>query len=223
MNKLITFLESSEQSRKAKFVGFIAALCALFISITPPENADAKTALAVIQFFWLVLLTVSLTSLFYDFLKYIWHTEKVVNNQYDLPFSYIFTATIGAILGGVVLNLWRYIIDLYADVLAQFTVLIGFPGGVAIGCVLLAIFIEKNKGKIPPILSILADSIILGVLVGVAGMYIEVGITKFFYLFWFTKVAPTVASLFFVFVVLGMLHCGRPLWSKGSNPSLDLQ
>ena len=146
-----------------------------------------------------------------------------MSDRYDLPLNYVFTFTLGSILAGVVLNLWRYIIDLYADVLAVFTVLIGFPSLIAIGCIFLAIVIKKNEERIAPVFQVLADSIIVGALAGIAGFYLQEGITKLFYLYWFTRVAPTVAAVFFVFVVLAMLHCGRPLWStpKASHGQIE--
>lgn len=95
MNRLIIFLEDQKHAKKAKFVGFIAALCALFMGISRPEIADAKAALAVIQLFWLVLLTISITSLFFDFVLYARKEERTTNEKYGLPFDFVFSISLG--------------------------------------------------------------------------------------------------------------------------------
>ena len=213
MNRLIAFLEVNKHAKKAQFVGFVAALCALFMSVSAPGDMEAKKALAVIQLFWLVLLTLSLTSIFLDFGKYVWRAEREASKKYDVPFDYVATATIGVILGAVIANLWRYIFALYSEVLAVFTVMIAFPSLIAIGSVFIAIVIKRNETKIAPIFEILADSIIVGVLTGVAGMYLQESFTEFFYLYWFTIVAPSVAFTFFVFVVVMMLYRKKKLLS----------
>ncbi|MFZ3031469.1 MAG: hypothetical protein WA082_00340, partial [Candidatus Moraniibacteriota bacterium] len=102
MNQILNFLENKANSRKAKFVGFIAALCGIFLSIPVPEIAVAKNALGAIQLFWFVILTLSLTSLFVDLLRYVWHEERTASKKYDIPFESVVTAFIGVILGAVI-------------------------------------------------------------------------------------------------------------------------
>lgn len=213
MNKLIKFLENPEKERKAKFVGFIAALCALFVSITPPKIIEAKTALAIIQLFWLVLLTISLTSIFFDFVGYIREEEKTINKKYNLPFNFIFSSSLGLILALVVLNLWRYILALYTEIIAEFMVLYGFPFSIMIGCVVGAILLKKYEGKIYSIFEILADSIFTGILFSIFGFYAQEAFTKLFYPYWFFSVAPITSIGFFVLFVILAIYRKQKLFS----------
>jgi len=211
MNMLVEFLE--EKQKKAKFVGFVAALCALFMSVSSPILSQAKTALAVIQLFWLVLLTFGLTSLFFDFIKAVWKNQKTRSKKYDLPFDYVFSISLGCILGAVIFNLWSYMALLYTDILATLLVSLGLPMGTIIGAMLLMVFVEKHKNQFTLFSQILIISFALGFLTGSVGMYTQVALTKMYYFYWLSIVAPAATLLFFVIVVAINLFRKQKLFS----------
>lgn len=200
------FLDIPKNKRLVTYSGAIAGLAGVFLSIPVPEIIDVKKALINLQLFWLVLLTLALTSLFISFVKFIWKKEKVMLQGYDVPIKGGFTAISGSILFTAILNLWRYMLGLYAEVFAAFTIWIGFPAVVIIGSTFLAIFLQKREEKMRMIWSFIAISIMEGVLSAVAGVYIHEGITGYFYPFWFTIVAPSVAGGFFLLFLIGCLY-----------------
>jgi hypothetical protein len=206
MSKIIDeFLEKANNSRLVKYAGVLAGLSGLFLAIPTPTIADAKMALANIQLFWLTLLTLVLTSLFINFVKFTWRKEKSILSLYDIPAG-AFSVFAGVVLAGVILNLWRYMINIYPDIFAEFTVGVGLPAFVVLGAILLAIFMTKRESKIPLILSFIFDSIVVGALFGTAGFYIQGEITKLFYLYWFSIVFPAVSLIFFVLLSVVGFH-----------------
>lgn len=201
MNKLLKFFEEGNNTKKAAFVGSVAGLCALFMGISQPELTQAREALAVVQLFWLVLLTFSLTSLFFDFVKFVWRHENKMNKTYDLPFNLVLTSTTAVILGGVIFSLWSYMLTLYSKVFAQFTIIWGFPSFVVIVCIIVAIFIKKREKNILLIVQMFADSVIMGLFVMIAGLYLEFSITKLFHTHWFYPIAPLTMLGFFIILI----------------------
>lgn len=217
MKKLLKFFEENDNAKKAAFVGSVAALCALFMGIDKPDISQARDALAIVQVFWLVLLTLGLTSLFFDFVKFIWRHENKLNKNYDLPFNFVLTSTMAVILGSVLFSLWSYMLILYAKVFAQFSVIWGFPSFVVITCIIIAIFIKKYEQKIPLIIQMFADSVTMGLFVMTAGLYLEFAVTKLFQIHWFYPIAPASAVGFFLLFILLALYRKQDLLKPLKN------
>src|SRR5882762_9904527 len=102
-----------EQNTLLKFTGFIAALGALFLNISSPQDQNAKLALANIQTFVLILLTIGLTILFVNFTKFLLKTERGILNKYDIPSSGLLTSLVAFIFLWVILSFGTYILGLY--------------------------------------------------------------------------------------------------------------
>jgi hypothetical protein len=110
------------------FTGFTAALAALFLNVAPTNN-DAKTMLANIQVFWLLILVLSLTTLFVRCLKTIFNTEKTSGQKRDIPTSGYFTLTAAIVFSWIVLNFLGYILSSYPG---PFTIILLMTSGAII-------------------------------------------------------------------------------------------
>jgi len=177
------------------FTGLVATLGALFLNIPVPAVEDARLALANIQVFWLVLLTLSLTKLFFSFTALVIKTERDIKRKYDLPVG-AFSLTIGITFLVVIGNFWRYIIDLYGKSFFDFMNII-FPALVAMACMVLLLYVEKNRGKFTRFSYIIILSFIIAALTSVVGVYLQQTILGYFYFYWLNCVLPG-AFIFFV-------------------------
>jgi hypothetical protein len=205
------FIVVPKHSRLIKYTGALSGISGLFLGITPPAVTDAIKALAYIQLFWLILLTFTLTYLFTSFVKFVLKQERDALSIYDVPVG-AFTGFIGVILIVILLNLWRYMLSVYTEVFAAFTVMIGFPALIALGSIYIAIWVRKIEHKIPLIVRLIVDSIIFGALCSVAGLYIQVGITQYFYPYWFTKIFPIVAIGYFILILFVVIYKNRKIF-----------
>ncbi|TSC60455.1 MAG: hypothetical protein LiPW15_333 [Parcubacteria group bacterium LiPW_15] len=179
--------------------GLIAALSALFLDIPVPQIEDAKIALANVQFFWLVLLTISLTKLFFSLIDLTIKTEKEIKKKYDLPIG-VFSMTLATILLMVLGNFWKYIFDLYGKSFWGFMDIV-FPELVAVSCVLLLLFVEKKRSRFTRFSYIIVLSFVLGLLIGLAGIYIQEALIGYFYFYWLNLIFPGAT----IIVALGLM------------------
>lgn len=128
-----------------QFTGAVTTIGALFLNISTPQNEAARTALANIQMFWLVIITTALTSLFVDFIFYIIRLERELSNR-SLPVYGVFSAMVGATLLWLVLNLWSYILSLYTNPFVKF-ISMSYPAIFLIVGTLILKYIEKKQVK----------------------------------------------------------------------------
>ncbi len=117
------------------------------------------------------------------------------------------------ILIGVILNLWRYVLSLYAEQIANFIVSIGVPAFFVITATLVSVFLNKRSERIWLIVFFIVDSVIVGLLSAIGGIYISSVFTKFIYFEWFTIVAPSVSAIFFAFLSILAFHRKRSLFN----------
>lgn len=181
------------------FSGVIAALGALFLNIPSPQLEDAKIALANIQVFWLVLLTLSLAKLFFSFTTLTLKAEREMKKKYDLPMG-AFSMTVVITFLIVIGNFWRYIFDLYGKSFSSFIDII-FPALVAMGCAALLLFVEKRRNKFTRFSYIIILSFVSATTISAAGIYLQQGMIGYFYFYWLNLVLP---GLFLVFA-LGLM------------------
>ncbi len=189
-----------EQSTLIKASGFIAGLGALFLSIPVPQLEEARTALANIQVFWLILLTACLAKIFYSFTKSLIKYEKEMKVKYDLPIVGLYSFTLGAIFLWVILNLWSYIFSLYNKESAKFLTMV-FPGVVLVLCTLPMIFVEKNRSKFTRFSYIIIISAVVSTIVSALGIYFEQVAIGYFHLLWISIVLPAL----FIVLILGLV------------------
>lgn len=168
--------------------GLSATLGALFLNVPIPQTAEAKTALANIQVFWLILLTISLTGLFINFMKLAMKRERKISRKYDLPFG-IFSLTLASVFLIILWNFWLYIFSLYGKSLLGFLNMI-FSEIVAVLCVLLALFMETRRKKFTRLSAALVYSFILAITITTMGILVQEAIWKYFYLYWLYFVLP---------------------------------
>lgn len=184
------------------FSGLIATLGALFLNIPTPQIDDAKLALANIQVFWLIILTISLTKLFFSFLIMLIKIEKKMENKYDFPVG-MFSVTSAATLLLVVGNFWRYILDLYGKSFFQFITMV-FPGVAFMLCSFLVIFVEKNRSKFTRFSYLVVISFIIALLISIEGVCIQQALLGYFYLYWFFPVLQ-ISFMLCLVVFLGIM------------------
>lgn len=98
-----------------QMVGIMAGVGALFLSITPSENLKANEALANIQFVWLIIITISVILLFGSFIKLVDKWEKQVSKTDGLNLMDTFSILLSLTLLYLLINLWRYVINLYEE------------------------------------------------------------------------------------------------------------
>ncbi|MDP3735015.1 MAG: hypothetical protein Q8R39_01150 [bacterium] len=98
-----------------QLVGILTGVGALFLSITPPENVDARQALSNIQFVWLVVITFSCSVLFISFLNFSVDVEKHYGSKWAVNLKETLSLVIFLSLLYFLKNLWAYIIGLYSS------------------------------------------------------------------------------------------------------------
>lgn len=185
-----------EQIILVKITGSLVALGALFLNISVPVADEAKSLLANIQVFFLLIITVVLMVLFTRFIKYLVKEEKAIENKYKAPMIGTFSIASFFVLAWFIFSLWGYIISLYSRSFVQF-LYISFPGIIIVGGGLFGLFIEKRREKFTNFSQIIINSFILSVLISVAGIYIQHGILKYFYHHWFFPVPHILFLIFF--------------------------
>lgn len=97
-----------------QIVGALVAIGALFLTIPVPSNTQAKNALLSVQFCWLLIITLSLLSLAYQFYLFACSIEKLWSDKTKLD-SNILTGFISVISMFILFNLWEYMFCLYSD------------------------------------------------------------------------------------------------------------
>ncbi len=160
-----------EQNTLLKFTGFIAAVGALFLNISPPQDQNAKLALANLQTFVLILLTIGLTMLFINFIKLLIKTEKSVLGKYDIPSTGLLSSILGIIFLWVILSLWTYILGLYQYSFAVFMEM-AFPGITCFACFGLIIWMEKRCDKFTRFSHMMVYSFMITVLLSIVALYL---------------------------------------------------
>ncbi len=203
-----------EQNKLAiNFAGSITAIGGLFLNIPIPTQEPAKHYLANVQVFWLLLFTISLVYFSVSFIKFVFQSEKKLQGKYDIPTLGVFSISMAGVLLWVAASLLGYISALYSTSFAE---LLGmtFPAIVLVLCVLVLIFIEKRKKNISYFWTILANSLILSVLACVSEIYIQQGLLKRFYTYWFYPVLPlTFFGLSFIFIIVAKVR-NKTLFEK---------
>src|SRR3989344_8352255 len=118
-----------------QLVGILLGAGALFLSIDSPENTAAKSALANIQFVWLLIITVGLSALFIEFVNLSGEFEKKVGERFRMDFSNTASYFVWTALLFLLYNLWIFIGSIYQDSFFSFMKLAGGAVGVFIASV----------------------------------------------------------------------------------------
>lgn len=98
-----------------QLVGILTGVGALFLAISPPENVDARQALANIQFMWLVVITLSCSTLFISFHSFSIDLEKQLGSKWGIDLKETVSLFIILSLVYFLTNLWTYIFSLYSS------------------------------------------------------------------------------------------------------------
>lgn len=202
---------------KTAVVASLSAVTAVFLSIPEPMlngvvNQKAVESLAFVQFFWLGIMMIGLGSVFWDFTVFAWQKERELSKKYDIPSNFLASFFVGSTFVGVLLNLLNYIGFRYPTLFGQSIVGIFLPGAVFYGGTFLLIFAEKKSAHIWRLFINIIYSIVLGLLLGVAGMYLEIGVLKYVHFFWFTRVVPGTILLLFLLFTATSIYRKKPLF-----------
>ncbi|MEI6480463.1 MAG: hypothetical protein WCO12_03000 [bacterium] len=200
------FLKNPTHKQLIKYTGAISAISGVFLAIQSPAVSEAADSLAVVQFFWLTLLTAMLTSLFAYFVVFVFQKEKRFFSLYDAPVGVMSMFT-GVLLVLVVLNLLNYMVNIYPKLLST-SVLMGVPVLIALAAIFLDIFLQKIKHKVAQIILFLADSLVIGVLSGFAILFLQIGVTKKIYPHWI-YLTFLIASIGFFMLLFIISICKR--------------
>lgn len=147
-----------------QFVGIICGVGALFLAIPSPTDTAAKSALANMQFIWLLFIAISTIFLFLKLYYYFYGKEREMFNKYGFRFelqgsaSYIlmgFTMTFA-------ISLWEYASATYPQPLKLFS---GTILGVLIflAASVVFYFLRKFKDKMSVMVYGIIDSCIQSV------------------------------------------------------------
>jgi hypothetical protein len=202
-----------QQDTNIKLFGFITTIAALFLNISTPENASAKLALANIQILLLVVLLISLTSLFIAFIKLLIKTEKDMQGRYDLPTVGVFSLTLALIFIWILANLLSYMTSVYPSTFAQFLSLT-FPGIAVMLCFFLLVKIEKYQHNFTVLSKIIINSSVIAFLGTISGAYIQQGVIKYFYMYWFSVVLPCLFFTSFIALLVVSLYKKKELFGS---------
>jgi len=191
--------------KESVLIGFslaTATIGALFLNVqAPKDNVNAATALATIQVFWLVLLTLNLTILFFRFLALVVKEERSTQRKYDLPSIGAFSLTLGSIFLIVIVNFWEYIFSIYNTSISSFLGMI-FPALISTGSFALMLYIEKHPNKFTRFSYIVVLSFIVSTYITLFGMFIQGAILGYFYLYWPRFVYPGVFVTFTLLLIV---------------------
>ncbi len=153
-------------------VGSITAIGALFLNIQKPKIIELQKILLNIQMFWLILITLGLSSIFIDFIFYIISIESKLRRK-KLPIYAPFSIAASIISFWFLINLWNYILLSYGDTFIQFSKMLYPALSITIGSLVLA-FVVKKK------LNIFIESIITILIVSMWFSNVVIGIEKYF-------------------------------------------
>ena len=103
-----------------QFVGILAGVGALFLTIPRPQDAAAGIALANIQLVWLLILSISTIVLFFNFVILIARWEKDYKKRKNFDLTETFSTIAMLTTSYLIINLWIYIIHIYKDSVFDF-------------------------------------------------------------------------------------------------------
>ncbi len=109
-----------------QLVGILTGIGALFLSITLPENIEARQALINIQFVWLIIITICLLLLFVNFIRLADFWEKSFKEKSRLDYTNTISLFIAATLLYLIFNLWTYMINLYKESIWNYLTIINY-------------------------------------------------------------------------------------------------
>jgi hypothetical protein len=120
-----------------QLVGILTGIGAFFLSITPPENVEARQALANIQFFWLIIITLGCITLVISFYNFSTDLEKHLGLKWGVNLKGTLSVFILLSLVFLLLNLWIYIFKLYTASFWNFIETVNY----GISSVLIGVFV----------------------------------------------------------------------------------
>ena len=191
-----------EHAALINFTGVIGGLGALFLNVSPPSIEAAKSALVNIQVFWLIMLIVCLTILFFSFVKSIFTKEKEIWNAQKTPVTGFFSVTAAIVFFWIILNLIEYTINFDPTRSAFFVSMLTMSG-----CLLcfayLTVYIDKNPSKFTLVSIITIMSFSIAILVSIVGILVQAKVSGYFWLFWIWPLLPAVflASLIILSII----------------------
>lgn len=98
-----------------QLVGILCGVGALFLAIPVPTNEEESKALANIQFIWLVIVTISTTVLFIQFLLLANAWEKNLRDTKGLDMTETVSVLVFSTLVYLLVNIWQYFLNIYQD------------------------------------------------------------------------------------------------------------
>lgn len=116
-------LEEFWKSRRdiIALLGFLTAIGAIFLTIPIPDKIEARNALLMVQFLWLIVISVSAIWLSLAFLLFSYRFESHLGNKLKLDLGNYISSTIIVFTTYLLLNLWEYMISIYKIEWTKFT------------------------------------------------------------------------------------------------------
>lgn len=103
-----------------QMLGILLAAGALFLTIPVPESPVAREALANIQIIWLLIVTISVAILFWEFALLAVKFEEELSHRMKLDVTDTISLFAFMTLVYFIFNLWKYIQSLYGSSLMDF-------------------------------------------------------------------------------------------------------
>jgi len=155
-----------------QLVVIITTIGALFLNIPKPDDINIQNSLLNIQMFWLILITIGLSSVFIDFVSFIIKIEKKLKKN-KLPVYASFSIFSASVVFWFICNMWNYIILSYNDNFFEFSKMI-YPGLSLVLGTLFLIFIAKKK------INILLEGLFVAIIISLWLANVIVGLQKYF-------------------------------------------
>ena len=131
-----------------QLVGILTGIGALFLSITLPENIQAKQALINIQFVWLIIITICLLLLFINFIRLADFWEKSFKEKSKIDYTDTISIFFSGTLIYLIINLWVYMISLYKESFWNYLTMVNYALLSLFGALFVQIW-RKIEVKIP--------------------------------------------------------------------------
>lgn len=114
-----------EKKHLIQIVGSLTAVGTLFLTIPRPEDVVAYGALLNIQFFWLVIIFVSVASLLFSLFLFLIRFEKISKEKHQIDFDFGLSSGFVMFALFFLFYLLRYTIILYRSSIQQINYVVG--------------------------------------------------------------------------------------------------
>lgn len=201
-----------ENNALIQITGIASAIGALFLNVDSPENEMAKSALANIQVFCLLVMVVCLSLLFVVFVKLVVKKEKQLRLKYDAPIVGTFSIIVSPIFLWVIVNFIQYILNFDSKYSSYFLDMI-LASAVIVSVYFAMLWLEKNEEKLSLFTRVIVISFVASLSISLIGLVIQGLILKYVYFYWGILVLPVSFVLIFTTLLVILIIEKKALFS----------